>query len=695
MPFLVQNYWPLQLPQTLTTASHKKPNRLIQATSPYLLQHAYNPVDWFEWNTEALEKAKREDKPILVSIGYSSCHWCHVMERECFEKEDIARLMNDYFVCIKVDREERPDIDQVYMEAVQAMGVNGGWPLNVFLTSDQKPFFGGTYFSPNVWAQVLQNIHQAYRERRSEINASVEALTQALSANDSNRFRSSQNELAFQELLQRIYQNLERHFDYTWGGLKKAPKFIMPSIWLWLLRFHHLTNHQEVLKHLALTLDKIAQGGIYDQIGGGFARYSVDEEWFVPHFEKMLYDNAQLLSLYAEAYSLTKNQQYKHIIEQTVGWLEREMTHPDGGFYSALDADSEGVEGKFYCWTKAELENALGGDAQLFCTHYGVTEEGNWEQGQNILKRVFSEDEFLKQYNLIGRDWQENLKRCHQKLLHIRNQRVRPGLDDKILTGWNAMTIAGLVDAYLALQNESYLVLAKKNIAFLEANLMDGSVCFRAFRNDRSSIEGFLEDYAWLIQAYLQLYQADFDELWIEKARTLTEYVLEHFFDQTDNLFFFTSNHAEKLIARRKELFDNVIPASNSVMARNLLQLGTLLDNTTWKELAHTMIGGFAELIAREPNYMSHWAVAFTEWQSNPAEVAIVGDQAHQAHLTLRTHYLPLTVFMGTESKSNLPLLRDKVAINNETTYYVCRNYTCKQPVQKAQEALEQILNKS
>lgn len=680
----------------MTTATHKKPNRLIHSTSPYLLQHAYNPVDWFEWSTEALEKATREDKPILVSIGYSSCHWCHVMERECFENSDLANIMNEYFVCIKVDREERPDVDQVYMEAVQAMGISGGWPLHVFLTSDQKPFYGGTYFPPNVWAQVLRNIHQAYRERRAEIADSAEALTKILSSNDSNRFQSSgKEEIAFQECLQTIYRNLERNFDYTWGGLEKAPKFIMPSIWLWLLRFHHLTNHQEALQHLILTLDKIAHGGIYDQVGGGFARYSVDGEWFVPHFEKMLYDNAQLLSLYSEAYTVTKKTQYKRIIEQTISWLEREMMHPDGGFYAALDADSEGVEGKFYCWTKTELENALGDDAQLFCTYYGVTEEGNWEHGQNILKRVFPEAEFLHQHNLTDAAWQEILKRCRQKLLRIREQRVRPGLDDKILTGWNALTIVGLVDAYLAIQDESILALARKNIAFLETNLMEETKCFRTFRNERSATEGFLEDYACLIQAYVKLYNADFNEGWIRKATAITEYVLEHFFDPADNLFFFTGKRAEKLIARRKELFDNVIPASNSIMARNLLQLGTLLDHTAWKELAHSMIGGFTELITKEPNYMSNWAIAFTEWQSNPAEVAVVGDRAVPAHLSLRDHYLPLTIFMGKTNKSNLPLLRDKMAINMQTTFYVCRHHTCKQPVQQVQEALEQILNKS
>lgn len=680
----------------MTTTSHKKSNRLIHSTSPYLLQHAYNPVDWFEWNTEALEKAKREDKPILVSIGYSSCHWCHVMERECFENEDLANLMNEYFVCIKVDREERPDVDQVYMEAVQAMGINGGWPLNVFLTSDQKPFYGGTYFPPNVWAQVLRNIHQAYRERRAEIADSAEALTNILSSNDGNRFRSSgKEEIAFQESLQTIYGNLERNFDYTWGGLEKAPKFIMPSIWLWLLRFHHLTNNQDALKHLTLTLDKIAQGGIYDQVGGGFARYSVDGEWFVPHFEKMLYDNAQLLSLYAEAYSLTKKASYKQVIEQTISWLEREMMHPDGGFYAALDADSEGVEGKFYCWTKTELENALGNDAPLFNTYYGVTEEGNWEHGLNILKRVFPEEEFLNRHNLTDTAWQETLNRCHKKLLRLREQRVRPGLDDKILTGWNALTIVGLVDAYLALQDESILALVKKNITFLEKHLLNKNICFRSYRNERSTTEGFLEDYGCLIQAYLKLYEADFNEEWITKATALTEYVLEHFYDPADNLFFFTSSRAEKLIARRKELFDNVIPASNSIMARNLLQLGTLLDHTAWKELAHSMISGFSKLITKEPNYMSNLAIAFTEWQSNPAEVAIAGDQAVLAHLNLRNHYLPLTIFMGKTNKSNLPLLRDKVAINMQTTFYVCRNHTCKQPVQQVQEALEQILNKS
>jgi uncharacterized protein YyaL (SSP411 family) len=409
----------------------------------------------------------------------------------------------------------------------------------------------------------------------------------------------------------------------------------------------------------------------------------------------MLYDNAQLLSLYGEAYSLTKKASYKRVIEQTIGWLEREMMHPDGGFYSALDADSEGVEGKFYCWTKAELENALGDDAALFCAYYNITETGNWEHGQNILKRIIPDEEFLNEHKVTDAVWQENLKRCHEKLLSIREQRIRPGLDDKILAGWNALTIVGLVDAYLTLQDESILALAKKNITFLETHLLDKNICFRSYRTERSATAGFLEDYACLIQAYLKLYEADFNEAWIVKATALTEYVLENFYDPADNLFFFTSNRAEKLIARRKELFDNVIPASNSIMARNLLQLGTLLDNSNWKETAHAMISGFSGLITKEPNYMSNWAIAFTEWQSNPVEVAIVGDQVKQAYASLREHYLPLTRFMGSSNKSSLPLLRDKVAINKQTTFYVCRHFMCKQPVQKAQEALEQILNKS
>ncbi|MDL5044460.1 hypothetical protein QQ054_00165 [Oscillatoria amoena NRMC-F 0135] len=371
------------------------------------------------------------------------------------------------------------------------------------------------------------------------------------------------------------------------------------------------------------------------------------------------------------------------------------MMHPDGGFYAALDADSEGVEGKFYCWTKTELEDALGNDAPLFSAYYGVTEEGNWEHGKNILNRVFSEDDFLNQHNLTDEAWQDILNRCHQKLLHLRGQRVRPGLDDKILTGWNAMTIVGLVDAYLALQDEAILALARKNITFLESNLTEKAVCFRSFRNGRSATEGFLEDYASLIQAYLKLYESDFNESWIRKATVLTEYVFEHFFDPEDNLFFFTGKRADKLIARRKELFDNVIPASNSTMARNLLQLSTWLDHTAWKELAHSMIRGFSGLITKEPNYLSNWAIAFTEWQSNPAEVAIVGGQVKEAYLSLREHYLPLTRFMGSSDKSSLPLLRDKVAINDQTTFYVCRNFTCRQPVQKVNEAFELILNKS
>lgn len=672
-----------------------QPNRLIRATSPYLLQHAYNPVDWYEWSAEPLQKAKTEDKPILVSIGYSSCHWCHVMERECFENTDLAAMMNEYFICIKVDREERPDIDQVYMEAVQAMGINGGWPLNVFLTPDQKPFYGGTYFPPGAWAQMLRTIHQAWQNRRAEITTSAEDLTIHISGNDSARFLSKNKLLDFEQALTSIYQKLETSFDKTWGGLDKAPKFIMPSMWMWLLRYHHLTQNQQALLHINLTLSKILQGGIYDQVGGGFARYSVDGEWFAPHFEKMLYDNAQLISLYSEAYRVTQDEAYKRIVFETFAWLQREMSHADGGFYSALDADSEDVEGKFYCWTKSELTTLLGADAELVIEFYGVTEAGNWEHGMNILHEHVEEEKFLRRNNLEKESWKELLNKAKTTLLHVRESRIRPGLDDKILTGWNAMMIAGLIDAYHAFADDRFLTRAKKNMEFLEKTMLSENICYRSFKGRRSATEGFLEDYAYLINAYTKLYQADFNEQWLQKAATMMEYVLTNFFDKADGLFFYTSLKAEKLITRKKELFDNVIPSSNSVMAINLLQLGTLLDNTEWQKLAERMVNNFAELIQKEPHYMSHWGIALMESISGYAEVVLVGQDAITHKNELQKHFLPFALFMGTEVNSNLPLVKDKRAKGNQTTIYVCRNNTCKQPVHEVEAAIRQIVNKA
>ncbi|MBX2963483.1 MAG: thioredoxin domain-containing protein [Cyclobacteriaceae bacterium] len=680
---------------TPASPTERKPNRLIHSTSPYLLQHAYNPVDWYEWNPEALTKAKTEDKLIIISIGYSSCHWCHVMERESFENNDLAALMNTYFVCIKVDREERPDIDQIYMDAVQSMGINGGWPLNVFLTPDQKPFYGGTYFPPKAWAQLLRNIHHAWQNRKSEINASADELTAAISANNLSRYLSADQEKQETTVaLNTIYRNLEANFDYVWGGLQKAPKFIMPSIWLWLLRHHQLSGDQQALKHFTLTLTKILQGGIYDQLGGGFARYSVDGEWFAPHFEKMLYDNAQLLSLYAEAYQVTKDDSYKVVVYETVAWLEREMAHAEGGYYAALDADSEGIEGKYYCWTTHELEKLTEDERKFFCAYYGVTDSGNWEHGMNILYRTGNDEGFLNEQGIERQPWQEKLNRIKEKLLAVRSQRVRPGLDDKILTGWNAMTVIGLIDAYHAFSDDHFLTSAKKTIAFLKKELMNSTTCYRSFKEKRSATEGFLEDYAYLIKAFIKFYQADFNEEWLRQAEGLLEYTVTNFYDSTDGLFFYTSVKAEKLIARKKELFDNVIPSSNSVMAMNLYHLGIILDKQAWKSMAERMVDSLAELIQKEPNYMSNWAIAFTEIRTGLAEVVIVGNESMTYKNTLQKHYLPFALFMGTIQASELPLLKGKQTPENQTTLYVCRNNVCRQPVQDVPNALQQLLKK-
>jgi len=473
------------------------------------------------------------------------------------------------------------------MEAVQAMQQHGGWPLNVFLTPDQKPFYGGTYFPPAHWAQLLRQINQTFQVKRKEINESANDLARHLQTSDLKRF-AQQNETVFKrEQLDAMFQILLSRYDKIWGGIEKAPKFVMPSIWLFLLRYHAATKNKEALEMVTHTLRQLALGGIYDQVGGGFARYSVDGEWFAPHFEKMLYDNAQLISLYAEAFSITHDPIFKESVIDTIDWLKREMHHLSGGFYSALDADSEGVEGKFYTWTAEELQAILGDDTENLMQHFQATAEGNWEHGRNILRRN-------PQTTTAEADEIKNLK---AKLLTARSKRIRPALDNKILTGWNAMLIHGLTDCYKAFQDEHFLHLALGAISFLEEKLISDKV-YRTWKGRRSETEGFLEDYAFLIQAYTSLYQVTFNEGWLYKAKTWTEYVQQHFTDKEEGFFFYSSNTAEALIARKKEIFDNVIPGSNSVMARNLHTLGFLLDREDWKEQARSMTNRLLHLAA-------------------------------------------------------------------------------------------------
>jgi uncharacterized protein YyaL (SSP411 family) len=667
-------------------------NRLINSTSPYLLQHAHNPVDWFEWGAEALDKARQEDKPILVSIGYSSCHWCHVMERESFEIEKIADVMNKFFVCIKVDREERPDIDQIYMEAVQILGVNGGWPLNVFLTPHQKPFFGGTYFTPQVWVEVLNNIHNAFIGNRKQVEDTAEELRFHLTNSEVDRFKQKPVNTELLSDLQEIAEKLQSKFDLKWGGMDREPKFVMPSIWLLLLRIYHLTKNETLLQHVILTLKRISMGGIYDQIGGGFSRYSVDRYWFAPHFEKMLYDNAQLVSLYAEAYAITKDESFKKVVYQTVDWLSREMTSTAGGFYSALDADSEGVEGKFYVWTKSELVQKLGKHEPLIAAYYGVKDAGNWEHGNNILMRNKEDKQFLIDHQLHEDDLTKILEHAHHTLLPEREKRIRPGLDDKIITAWNAMMITGLIDAYNIFSDKIFLTSAVRNMEFLERELADGNKLFRSYKDKRSVTPAFLDDYAYFIQALVKLYQATFDETWIKRAHDLLEYVIEHFFDVSDGYFFYTSSASEELISRKKEIFDNVIPASNSVMAQNVHYLSILFDRADWKKIVENMIEPLSHVIRSEPGYMSQWGIVHAEIKKGMAEIAIIGKDAKPLRSDLLKHYVPFTLIQGTETVSDLPLLKGKSIAGEKTTIFVCFDKTCKLPVHKVDDALQQLI---
>jgi len=674
-----------------TSEENKKANRLANESSPYLLQHAYNPVSWFPWGKEALSKAQEEDKPIIASIGYSSCHWCHVMEREVFENEALASFMNTHFINIKIDREERPDLDQIYMEALQHMNLGGGWPLNIFLTPEGKPFYGGTYFPPDQWEHLLKQISSAFQTNRADLEKSAEEFTQVLNYSELHKYNLHEEEDLTKETLEQAFSSLSAHFDKKMGGMQKSPKFPMPSTWIFLLRYYFLSKNEAVLQQVKLTLNKITWGGIYDQIGGGFARYSTDPAWFAPHFEKMLYDNAQLISLYSEAYILTKEPIYKTVVIETIEWLEREMLDQSGGFYSALDADSEGEEGKFYVWQYPELEKAFGKDMALFSAYYNVEEAGNWEKDYNILYKLLSDKAFANKHKLEIGTLESKVRHWKSVLLKIRAQRSHPGLDDKILSSWNGLLLKGLSDAYKAFGEEKHLEIAKNLALFLKKGMYKNCYLMHSWKNGKASINGFLDDYAFVIAGYISLYEITFEEEWLFLAQELTETVLTNFFDEDEKMFFFNAVNGESLIARKKELFDNVIPSSNSEMALNLFKLGLLFERQEYSELSDSMLRKVQKMIQTEPSYTANWAKLLTYRIKPIAEIAISGNQYLEFNRVLQAHYYPNKILSGCVHSSKLPLLQQREPKDGETNIYVCYDKTCNLPVSSVEEAISQL----
>lgn len=669
-------------------------NRLLDSQSPYLLQHAHNPVDWFPWGPEALEKAKSENRPILVSIGYSACHWCHVMERDSFEDESTAEIMNAHFVCIKIDREERPDIDNIYMDAVQAMGLQGGWPLNVFLMPNQNPFYGGTYFPNQQWKGLLSNIADAFEKHEDQLAESAEGFGKSLNQRETEKYgiSAANHELDPDELAE-IVAKISSKLDPEWGGMNRAPKFPMPSIWSFLLDFALLRRDEKVVEQVLFTLRKIGMGGIYDQLRGGFARYSVDGEWFAPHFEKMLYDNGQLLELYSKAFQVSGDLFFKEKVIETVGWLEAEMLTSEGGFHAAQDADSEGVEGKFYVWKYEELKNLIPDELPWFSKLYNLKPDGNWEDGVNILFQTEREQRIAEELGMNLEEFKTKLKQVKTHLLEVRNQRIFPGKDDKILSGWNGLMSAGLIQAYYATGERHMLDLALKNLEFLNDKLVRDGVLHRAYKNGKAYTPGFLEDYASVIRASLMAFEATGDPRWLDFARPLTDLCITEFYDESDGFFFFNNPNSEKLIANKKELFDNVIPASNSVMARNLHRLSLFTYEEKYSEIASKMLGGMKELILREPGFLCNWASLFLEKLVPTAEIAIIGKGATEKAKELQHTYLPNMILAFSERLTeNAAILADKTPDpEGNALIYVCFDHACRRPVSTREEAISQL----
>ncbi|MCL5027452.1 MAG: thioredoxin domain-containing protein [Bacteroidetes bacterium] len=689
----------------------KKPNRLIKEQSPYLLQHSYNPVNWYPWNDEAFEKAIEEDKPIFLSIGYSTCHWCHVMEKESFEDDEVAKLMNEVFVSIKVDREERPDIDGIYMNVCQMLTDSGGWPLTIIMTPDKKPFFAGTYFPKESrfgrigMLELVPRIKELWSSKRDEIISSANEITSAL-INSSN----AKDEIKIDEkVFDKAFDEFNRRFDHQFGGFGSAPKFPTPHNFLFLLRYWKRNNNHDALNIVEKSLHEIRNGGIFDHIGFGFHRYSTDREWLVPHFEKMLYDQALLAIAYTEIYQVTQNEFYKKTAEEIFTYVLRDITSPDGGFYSAEDADSEGEEGKFYLWSEEEIKSILKEDSNLFIKIFGVEEDGNWidqmhggRNGANILHLKKNLKDSAVGLNLSFDELEQKIKRARIKLFDHREKRIHSFKDDKILTDWNGLMISALAKAAQTFNNKQYLTTAEKAMEFILARMKseDGKLLHR-FRKGVAGIPANLDDYSFIVSAMIDLYESSFNTKYLKKAFELNDIMIKHFWDEKDGGFFFTSDDSEQLLSRQKEIYDGAIPSGNSVAILNLLRLSKISGNTEYEKKASRIIKTFSKTINSSPSSFTQFLVALDFAFGPSFEIVISGEKNSVDTMemleTLNKHYLPNKIVIlnsasDKEIKLIAPFTVNQEQVEHKTTVYVCKNYECKMPITKKDD-LEKLLN--
>lgn len=655
-------------------------NALIHETSPYLLQHAHNPVNWYPWGEAALEKAAKDNKLLIISVGYAACHWCHVMEEESFEDSTVAAVMNTHYVAIKVDREERPDLDQIYMEAAQLANGRGGWPLNAIALPDGRPVFAGSYYPRENWLRIIRQMAELYEKSPERLELVAEQLTRGIRAE--NVVNTDRETAIEQSDVAEYFHAWAEELDLEHGGTRGAPKFPVTAKQHLLMQYAYHTGNDTAYQALTTTLDAMMQGGLYDHLGGGFARYATDEQWRVPHFEKMLYDNAMLISLYSDAFRYTADSRYEQVVRQSLAFLQREMYDPVGAFYASLDADTEGAEGKYYVWTAREVDAILGEAADEFKQVYHITDDGNWEKGKNIL--------YTSGQSFNARP-AKALENSRQKLFMARQRRERPATDDKIITAWNALAVSAFADAYRALGDEALLAQALETAHFLHRQMTaDNGELYRSFRRGQVKITAFLDDYALLTRAYISLYQLTFDLAWLERASKLTDYVLTHFSDADDPLFFYTSQTQAELIAREKEVLDNVIPSSNAIMAENLYILGQLYYDSDYLQRAEKMVLRMKADVLAYPDAYAYWALLMLRYAHEPYEVAIVGKNYESIRKKFDDYYIPNTIFLGGEEDKNLPLLANKKE-KGKTVIYVCQDKVCKLPVEEVEQALTQI----